>query len=116
MEPTRQNVGSENHNDHQQHRRQRLSVFLVGAPAGLIGIISPWQNRQDLFVWKDDFSKVSGKHTFKAGFLYSRNAKDEEVGDEGGEFWGEAPTGSPAARYTAGESHAQPVTIMRTTL
>ncbi len=74
-------------------------VFWGGPPAGLIGIISPWQNRQDLFVWKDDFSKVSGKHTFKAGFLYSRNAKDEEVGDEGGEFWGNAGTGSPAASY-----------------
>ena len=76
-----------------------MPVFWGGAPAGLLGIISPWKNRQDLFVWKDDFSKVSGKHTFKFGFLYSRNAKDEEVGDEGGEFWGEAPTGSPAARY-----------------
>src|SRR6266571_2264487 len=74
-------------------------VFWGGAPAGLIRIISPWHNRQDLFVWKDDFSKVSGKHTFKAGFLYSRNAKDEEVGDEGGEFWGNAGTGSPTAAY-----------------
>ncbi len=74
-------------------------VFWGGAPAGLLGIISPWHNRQDLFVWKDDFSKVSGKHTFKLGFLYSRNAKDEEVGDEGGEFWGNAGTGSPTASY-----------------
>src|SRR5712691_10379440 len=58
-------------------------------PSGLLGVISPWKNRQDLFQWKDDFSKVSGKHTFKVGFLYTRNAKDEEVGDEGGELWGD---------------------------
>jgi hypothetical protein len=64
-------------------------------PAGLIGILSPWKNRQDLFAWKDDFSKVSGKHTFKAGFLYTRNAKDEEVGAEGGETWGPGGAGGP---------------------
>ena len=72
-----------------------------GAPAGLLGIQGPWTNRQDLFVWKDDFSKVSGRHTFKAGFLYSRNAKDETVGDEGGELWngGDANGLSPAVDY-----------------
>ncbi len=67
--------------------------------SGELGIISPWQNRQDLFVWKDDFSRVAGKHTFKAGFLYSRNAKDEEVGDEGGELWGPGDVGGPAVDY-----------------
>jgi hypothetical protein len=70
-----------------------------GAPAGELGIISPWVNRQDLFVWKDDFSKVTGKHTFKAGFLYSRNAKDEEVGDEYGELWGGGDANGPAVDY-----------------
>jgi Carboxypeptidase regulatory-like domain len=68
-------------------------------PSGELGIISPWKNRQDLFVWKDDFSKVAGKHTFKAGFLYSRNAKDEEVGDEYGELWGPGDAQGPAVDY-----------------
>jgi hypothetical protein len=70
-----------------------------GAPAGLLGIQGPWYNRQDLFVWKDDFSKIVGKHTFKAGFLYSRNAKDETVGAEGGELWGGGDANSPAVDY-----------------
>jgi hypothetical protein len=52
------------------------------------GIQSPWANRQDLYTWKDDFSKVTGKHTFKFGVLYARNAKDEEQGDEAGGLWG----------------------------
>lgn len=70
-----------------------------GAPSGLLGIQGPWVNRQDLFQWKDDFSKVSGKHIFKAGFLYTRNAKDETVGDEGGEYWGGGNANSPAVDY-----------------
>src|SRR6266481_9901771 len=89
-------------------------VMWTGAtPSGLLGILSPWHNRQDLFAWKDDFSKVSGKHTFKVGFLYSRNAKDEEVGAEGGELWGGGPdgTGSPAVDYEGpGWSSAHPGT------
>ena len=67
--------------------------------SGLLGILSPWHNRQDLFAWKDDFSKVAGKHTFKAGFLYTRNAKDEEVGDEGGELWAGGNANGPAVDY-----------------
>src|SRR5216683_6611249 len=75
-------------------------VFWAGTtPSGLLGVISPWKNRQDLFQWKDDFSKVSGKHTFKVGFLYTRNAKDEEVGDEGGELWAGGDAGGPAVDY-----------------
>jgi hypothetical protein len=69
------------------------------SPSGELGIISPWVNRQDLFVWKDDFSKVAGNHTFKAGFLYSRNAKDEEVGDEYGELWTGGDAQGPAVDY-----------------
>jgi carboxypeptidase family protein len=52
------------------------------------GIQSPWANRQDLFTWKDDFSRVTGKHTLKFGVLYARNAKDEEQGLEAGGLWG----------------------------
>jgi hypothetical protein len=70
-----------------------------GAPSGLLGIQGPWNNRQDLFVWKDDFSKISGSHIFKVGFLYSRNAKDETVGAEGGEYWGGGNANGPAVDY-----------------
>jgi hypothetical protein len=40
---------------------------------------APWQNQMDLYVWKDDFSKVVGDHSVKAGFLMSRNRKDEDL-------------------------------------
>jgi Carboxypeptidase regulatory-like domain len=40
---------------------------------------SPWKNNQDLYVIKDDWSAVFGKHFVKAGAFYSSNAKNEEV-------------------------------------
>ena len=40
---------------------------------------APWLNNQDLYVLKDDWSAVFGKHFVKAGFLTSWNAKNEEV-------------------------------------
>jgi hypothetical protein len=52
------------------------------------GIQSPWANRQDLYTWKDDLSKVAGSHTIKVGVLYARSAKDEEQGLEAGGLWG----------------------------
>ena len=46
---------------------------------------SPWNNREDLFIWKDDFSKVIGNHELKLGALFSHNLKDEpSVGAGGG--------------------------------
>src|ERR1043166_4027804 len=38
---------------------------------------APWQNHEDLFIWKDDFSKVSGPHDLKFGGLVSHNIKNE---------------------------------------
>ncbi len=38
---------------------------------------APWKNGEDLFIWKDDFSKVIGSHDIKVGALYSRNKKNE---------------------------------------
>lgn len=38
---------------------------------------APWDNREDLFIWKDDFSKVVGNHEIKLGALFSHNFKDE---------------------------------------
>ncbi len=63
----------------------------------------PWQNEQDLWVWRDDFSKVMGDHSFKLGFLYSRNSKNEDVDGNGSAyspaFWtngGQAIAGNSA--------------------
>ena len=38
---------------------------------------APWQNHEDLFIWKDDFSKVMGSHDLKFGGLVSHNIKNE---------------------------------------
>jgi Carboxypeptidase regulatory-like domain len=38
---------------------------------------APWQNHEDLFIWKDDFSKVSGASDLKFGALVSHNIKNE---------------------------------------
>ena len=38
---------------------------------------APWENHQDLNIWKDDFSKAMGSHDLKFGALYSRNRKEE---------------------------------------
>ena len=46
---------------------------------------APWQNREDLYIWKDDFSLVHGAHDLKFGGLFSTNFKDEpSVGAGGG--------------------------------
>ena len=46
---------------------------------------APWQNREDLYIWKDDFSLVKGSHEWKFGGLFSHNFKDEpSVGAGGG--------------------------------
>jgi hypothetical protein len=39
---------------------------------------APWENHQDLFIWKDDLSKVFGDHSTKFGVLFSHNRKDEQ--------------------------------------
>lgn len=46
---------------------------------------APWANREDLYIWKDDFSLVKGSHELKFGGLFSHNFKDEPgVGAGGG--------------------------------
>lgn len=39
---------------------------------------APWSNHEDLFIWKDDFSKVVGGHSIKVGALFSHNIKNEQ--------------------------------------
>ena len=45
---------------------------------------APWENHEDLWVWKDDFSKVVGAHELKFGALYGHNIKNEQGGGGGG--------------------------------
>jgi hypothetical protein len=46
---------------------------------------APWANREDLYIWKDDFSLIAGAHDLKFGALFSHNFKDEPgVGAGGG--------------------------------
>jgi hypothetical protein len=50
---------------------------------------APWSNHEDLFIWKDDFSKVKGAHTFKFGGLFSYNIKNEQDNGDNGEYTGQ---------------------------
>jgi hypothetical protein len=50
---------------------------------------APWQNHEDLWSWKDDFSKVMGAHDLKFGVLYGHNIKNEQAGGADG---GNTPT------------------------
>src|SRR5690242_5964407 len=45
---------------------------------------APWQNREDLYIWKDDFSLIAGSHDLKFGGLFSTNFKDEQTVGAGG--------------------------------
>jgi len=45
--------------------------------------MAPFKNNQNLFVLKDDYSAVFGKHFFKAGIVGSYNQKNEDVFDQG---------------------------------
>jgi hypothetical protein len=52
---------------------------------------APWHNNEALYIIKDDFSKVKGTHTFKVGFLFSWNQKNEIVNPSDGDvpnYWG----------------------------
>jgi hypothetical protein len=72
-------------------------VFWGGAGDGNVGTsdtlwnMGPWHNNEELYIAKDDFSKVHGAHTFKVGFLASNNRKNEVSGGTSGEapnYWG----------------------------
>jgi Carboxypeptidase regulatory-like domain/TonB-dependent Receptor Plug Domain len=53
---------------------------------------APWKNSLDIYSVRDDFSKVKGNHTFKAGFLHDWAAKNEDslgaASSESPQFWG----------------------------
>lgn len=55
---------------------------------------APFKNNQDLFILRDDYSAVFGKHNVKVGVLASMNRKNEDsIGNgsaENSQFWGSA--------------------------
>ncbi|HEY6185659.1 MAG TPA: carboxypeptidase regulatory-like domain-containing protein [Terriglobales bacterium] len=53
-------------------------VWINGGGLPTIWSFAPWTNREDLFAWQDDYSKVIRRHTLKTGVIYSRNAKDQD--------------------------------------
>jgi hypothetical protein len=60
---------------------------------------APWENHEDLWIWKDDYSKVWGSHSFKVGGLASHNIKNEEPNGASGLYTvqqdgGGGPTGN----------------------
>jgi hypothetical protein len=67
-------------------------VFWGGGGYDALWNEAPFHNNQDLFVFKDDYSLVFGKHLLKAGGLFSTNKKNEDVGGFGSfehsAFWG----------------------------
>jgi hypothetical protein len=57
---------------------------IQGGPSGL-GDMGPWHNNEQLLILKDDFSKVFGAHTFKAGFIATNNQKNEQFDNSSGQ-------------------------------
>jgi hypothetical protein len=53
-------------------------VWINGGGLPTIWSFAPWTNREDLFAWQDDYSKVIKRHTLKMGIIYSKNAKDQD--------------------------------------
>ncbi len=76
-----------------------------GGPSGFTGHFGPWHNGQDLFTWKDDFSKVMGKHILRTGIYYSKNKKDEETGSDNGGLWGSTGHGTSQWNGTTGNQY-----------
>jgi Carboxypeptidase regulatory-like domain/TonB-dependent Receptor Plug Domain len=72
-------------------------VFWGGAGYPTLWNEAPFLNNQDLFIIKDDYTKVFGKHFVKAGVLASFNKKNEDTDGNGSSqhsrFWGSTGTG-----------------------
>ncbi len=54
-----------------------------GSYATTLQNMAPFKNNQNLFVLKDDFSALFGKHFLKVGAVASYNQKNEDVFDQG---------------------------------
>ncbi|MEO6589235.1 MAG: hypothetical protein ABIP06_07995, partial [Pyrinomonadaceae bacterium] len=68
-----------------------IAPFNISA-GGNLWTQTPFNNSLDIYSIRDDFSKVSGNHTFKMGVLYDIAAKDEDSGpnNESVHFFGPA--------------------------
>src|SRR5215510_3652940 len=53
-------------------------VWINGGGLPTIWSFAPWSNREDLYAWQDDYSKVIKRHTLKMGVIYTRNGKDQD--------------------------------------
>lgn len=49
---------------------------------GTLAQQGPWHNNEQLLILKDDFNKVFGSHTFRAGFIATNNQKDQRNQNE----------------------------------
>ena len=68
-------------------------TFWGGGGYDALWNIAPWENQQDLMVFKDDYQATFGSHWLKAGVLYSDNTKDEVFAASAEpvpQFWGAA--------------------------
>jgi carboxypeptidase family protein/TonB-dependent receptor-like protein len=75
-----------------------------GANSDNLWVQAPWHNNEQLFIFKDDFSKVVGTHTFKVGFLATNNQKNELVNGSDGDmpsFWGAASNDTGNGTFNA---------------
>ena len=76
-------------------------MFWGGAGYEALWNEAPFNNNQDLYVLKDDYTKVFGKHFVKAGLNVSWNKKNEDTDGNGSSqhsrFWGAA--GLPANSF-----------------
>src|SRR6266404_4576088 len=104
-------------------------IFWGGLGAGTDGQnlwnMGPWHNNEELYILKDDFSKVHGAHTFKVGFLASNNRKNELSGGTSGEapnYWGIASNDTGNGTFNAlwnattwgfSESQTNPFSVTR---
>ncbi len=63
---------------------------------------APFKNSLDIYSIRDDFSKVSGNHALKMGFLFDKAQKNEDSGpaNEVPQFWG-ACCGNNSGNYLA---------------
>ena len=86
--------------------QDRAHATFWGAPLPGIGAnlwnAFPWENAQDLWIWKDDITKTYKEHSFKFGALFSNNKKDEKSAQsaETPQFWG--PTAVPGGAGVGG--------------
>jgi len=68
-----------------------VGLNCVVGTCGTLAQQGPWHNNEQLLILRDDFSKVFGAHTFRAGFLATSNQKNQrnqnESLGENAAFW-----------------------------